>query len=107
MDKVQIIDEFIEINCISRESPVADFNAIVEYVGYSISDVTRIMLKLDTYNYGDIEVFPTNRIDINKVHTGFTVRFCEYSLENQTLVIKGIAHPSKGGKSYAVRITPC
>lgn len=106
MDKYQIINEFLDNNSISKDSQMAEFEAIVEYLPVSIRDVTKVRVLLDNMDYGNIEVFPTKRIDINKVHTGFSVLFCDYQLENSTLIIKGIAHPTKGGKRYTIHITP-
>lgn len=106
MDKLQIISRFLEVNNIDKSSQVTEFKAIVEYVEYSIQDVTKVQMKLDNYYYGNIEVYSTDRIDMNVVHTGFSVPFNEYILDNRTLMIKGKASPAKGGKNYTVRITP-
>lgn len=107
MEKIQIISNFVDANNISKERQVVEFSAIVEYVELSIRDVTKVQMKLDNYNYGNIEVYETGKISMTVVHTGFTVRYCEYQLDNQTLIIKGKASPAKGGKPYTVRITPC
>ncbi|MBR4793754.1 MAG: hypothetical protein IK038_08845 [Bacteroidaceae bacterium] len=106
MDKYQIISDFIDNNKISKDLQIAVFDAIVEYHPYSIRDVTKVHVKLDNMNYGDIEVYPTERIDIQKLHTGFRVPFCDYQLDDLTLIIKGKANPAKGGKEYTVCITP-
>ena len=106
MKKMQIFSGFLEANKIEKTSQLVIFNAVVEYVELSICDVTKVQMKLDSFYYGDIEVYPTEKIDISIVHTGFSVPFNEYQLDNQTLVIKGTASPAKGGMDYTVRITP-
>lgn len=107
MEKVQIISSFVDVNNISKSRQVVEFRAIVEYVELSIRDVTKVQMKLDNYYYGNIEVYETEKISMAVVHTGFSVPFCQYQLDNQTLIIKGKASPAKGGKPYTVRITPC
>ena len=104
--KIQIINDFLEVNKIEKTSKIAIFNAIVEYVEMSICDVTKVHLKLDNICFGNIDVFETERIDINKVHTGFSLPYNEYQLSNQTLLIKGTANSAKGGENYTVKITP-
>lgn len=106
MKKMQIFSSFLEANKIEKTNPIVIFKAVVEYVELSICDVTKVQMKLDSFYYGDIDVYPTAKIDINNVHTGFSVPFNEYQLDNQTLVIKGAASPAKGSKDYTVRITP-
>ena len=106
MDKQQVISDFLEVNAIDKSRQVTEFKAIVEYVEYSIQDVTKVQMKLDNFYWGDIEVFETDKIDLRVVHTGFSVRFNYYQLDNQTLIIRGKASPAKGGKNYTVRITP-
>ena len=105
-EKYQIIDSFLAVNGIEKSNQVIEFMSIVEYVELSICDVTKVHILLDNYYFGNIELYETKKIDIDKVHTGFSVPFVEYLLENQTLVIKGTASPSKGGEAYTVRITP-
>ena len=106
MDKLQIISRFLDANDVDRSEQLTEFKAIVEYVELSIQDVTKVQMRLDNYYWGNIEVFETKKIDMGKVHTGFSVPFCDYELDNQTLIIKGKANPAKGGKNYTVRITP-
>ena len=106
MKKMQIFSSFLEVSRIEKTSQIVIFKAVVEYVELSICDVTKVQMKLDSFYYGDIEVYPTEKIDSSIVHTGFSVPFNEYQLDNQTLIIKGIASPAKGGKDYTVRITP-
>ena len=105
-EKHQIIDSFLAVNGIEKLNQVIEFMSIVEYVELSICDVTKVHMLLDNYYFGNIELYETEKIDIGKVHTGFSVPFVEYQLDNQTLVIKGTASPAKGGKDYTVKITP-
>lgn len=105
-DKQQIINDFLAANKIKKERQVIEFLSIVEYVELSISDVTKVHMLLDNYYFGNIELYETEKIDTNCVHTGFAVPYMEYQLDNQTLVIKGTASQAKGGKPYTVRITP-
>lgn len=106
MDKYQIISEFLDINRIPTGSQMTEFEAIVEYLPDSIRDITKVRILLDNMDFGNIEVYPTKKIDIKKVHTGFSILFCDYQLDNFTLIIKGTAHPAKGGKDYKIYITP-
>lgn len=105
-EKLQIINAFLEENGIRKTSQVIKFKAIVEYVELAICDVTKVQMQLDNYYYGNIEVYETEKIDLDMVHTGFSVPYVTYQLSNQTLIIKGTANPTKGGKNYTVRITP-
>lgn len=105
-DKLKIIEDFLETNSIRKNSQVIEFEAIVEYVEFSICDVTKIQMKLDNFYWGNIEIYPTDKIDMSKVHTGLSVPYLRYELENKTLVIKGTASPEKGGKDFTVKITP-
>lgn len=105
-EKFQIIEDFLKYNSIRKNSQVIEFDAIVEYVESSICDVTRIQMKLDNFYWGNIEVYPTNKIDMKKVHTGLYVPYHKYELQNQTLVIRGTSSPEKGGKDFTVKITP-
>lgn len=105
-DKLKIIEDFLESNSIRKNSQVIEFEAIVEYVEFLIRDVTKIQMKLDNFYWGNIEIYPTDKIDMYKVHTGLSVPYHNYELENQTLVIKGTASPEKGGKDFTVKITP-
>ena len=77
----------------------------MEYVELSICDVTKVQMQLDSYYYGNIEVYETEKIDLDMVHTGFSVPYVIYQLSKQTLIIKGIANPTKCGKDYTVRNT--
>lgn len=105
-DKLQIISHFLEINGIDHSETIASFNAFVEYVTRDISDNTIVMMKLDNMQYGDIEIMETTSIDLKKMHTGFKVEYNDYYLSDKTLIIKGVAHPSKGGMQFIVKITP-
>ena len=105
-DKLQVISRFLDINGISRIVPIVSFNAFVEYVTRGISDVTTVVMKLDNMQYGDIEIMETTVIDLKIMHTGFKVEYNDYYLTGKTLIIKGVAHSSKGGMQFTVRITP-
>lgn len=106
IEKINAINRFLDVNGIVKFCQIVEFRAFVDYVENSISDITKVQIKLDSFHFGDVEVYPTDRIDISVLHTGFSEPFNDYKLDNQTLVIKGTASPAKGGKNYTVRITP-
>ena len=56
--------------------------------------------------YGKKGLDAYDKIDMSVLHTGFSVPYNDYHIENLTLVIKGTANIAKGGKDYTVRITP-
>lgn len=105
-EKWQTVSSFLEINKISKTGSIAQFRAIVEYEEFAIRDITKVFIKLDSYYYGDIEVYETDKIDMSILHTGFSVLYNDYHIENVTLVIKGTANIAKGGKDYTIKITP-
>ena len=106
MENSQVISRFVDANKIEVDGTIVQFRAVVEYLELAICDVTTVQVKLDSFRYGDIEVFGTPRIDMRILHTGFSAPYNEYQLENLTLVVKGTASIAKGGKEYSVRITP-
>lgn len=106
LEKINAINRFLDVNRVIKSCQIVEFQAIVEYLEHSIIDVTKVQIKLDNFHFGDVEVYPTDRIDITLLHTGFSEPFNEYNLDNQTLVIKGTASPAKGGENYTVKITP-
>lgn len=105
-DKLQVISRFLDINGIGCSETIVSFDAFVEYVTRDVSDITTVMMKLDNMQYGDIEIMETNVINLKIMHTGFKVEYNDYYLAGKTLIIKGVAHPSKGGMQFAVKITP-
>lgn len=91
-EKWQTACSFLEINKIPKTGSIAQFRAIVEYEEFAIRDITKVYIKLDSYYYGDIEVYETDKIDMSVLHTGFSVPYNDYQIENLTLVIKGTAN---------------
>lgn len=104
-----IIGSFLEDNNLKKgNSMIAKFRAFVEYSPLKIHDLTNVMIKKDTFGYGEIDIEETDIISLKKVHTNFKPRLNEYyySSCDNALTIKGIAHISKGGKPYIVTIKP-
>ena len=67
-----VIGTFLEENNLKGNNlMIAKFKALVKYSPANISDVTDVMIKKDTYSYGDIEISETEIINPSKVHTGF------------------------------------
>lgn len=110
MKNTLVIDNFLSNNRhIENNGVIAQFQATVEYSPANISDTTTVVVNTDTFNYGNIEIHETKRINLKIIHTGFTTRFNDYvhDKENNTLIIHGTAHSTKGGKPYTVTIIPC
>lgn len=105
---VQAVKDLLNEYGIYTSRTSVEFNATVEYQPANIADTTKVLIKTDTYNYGDIEVIPTSIIDSDIVHTGFWTNRCTYQYDsnNRELIITDVAHISKGGKPYKVTIKP-
>lgn len=104
-----VIGSFLEDNNLKKgNSMIAKFRAIVGYSPLKIHDLTNVMIKKDTFGYGEIDIEETDIISLDKVHTNFKPGFSEYNYNScdNTLTIKGIANISKGGKPYIVTIKP-
>ena len=109
-ENVIAIGEFLESNNLKKnDSMIAEFRAFVQYLPANISGLANVQIKKDTYNFGTIDIEESDNISLKKVHTNFLPQFCEYSYDNNnnSLIIKGVAHLSKGGKPYTITITPC
>lgn len=106
LQKEQEITDFLDANNISRNGPLVEFKAVCEYLEQEIVDVSKVRIGLK-YDYGNIEIYPTTKINKEVLHTGFSLHFTKsYKLINKTLVIKNVASPQKGGKLHTVKITP-
>ncbi len=109
MSNIGAIRDFLSHNGLLRNPGcIAEVRSFIRYTPANINDISTLQIKVDTFNYGEIEILETDKIDVNIVHTGFIPRFNEYQFDEQsnTLTIKGKAHISKGGKQYIVSINP-
>ena len=109
MENIQAVNELLNEYSINRSKALVQFKAKIVYQPTNITDITNVQIKTDTYHYGDIEVLPTSKINLDIVHTGFNADYCTYQYDstNKELIITGIANSSKGGKPYKVTIKPC
>lgn len=101
------ISNFINSNkLLNPNKNLVIFEGLVSYFPLNIADITKVQIAIDTYGYGNIEIYQTETIDVNKVHIGFNPAFNDFifSDKNKTLTIKGKAHLTKGGGSYEVKI---
>ena len=104
---ISAISSFLNANeLLNTNSPLVMFQGLVRYSPLNIADITKVQIAIDTFGYGNIEIYETETIDINKVHTGFMPMYNDFSFseENKTLTIKGQAHHTKGGGNYEVNI---
>lgn len=106
---VQALNDLLEEYGINKNGALTEFYAVVVYQPKNIVDTTKIQVQTDTFNYGNIEIIPTDSIDLNVVHTGFKIDYniYQYDAGNKELIISGKAHISKGGKPYKITIKPC
>lgn len=105
-NSISAIGKFKQANKLTSKSLLLKFEATVEYPFQSITSNTTVQIALDTIKYGNIDIVDTESISSDKVHTGFSPKFQNYSYDNKNNILRIQGESAKMGGSYAVLITP-
>lgn len=100
------IAAFIQSNKIKSKSLLLTIEATVEYPSKSIISNTTVQIAIDTIGYGNIEIVNTESISSNRVHTGFSPKYQNYSYDKENNILRVQGESDKMGGKYEVLIYP-